>query len=170
MIDYFGRMIRSIDSSLLDEWEKLRNPTLLLETEVEQAAHEAPDITRDMRAFTVQIRNEVFRFVRTLAAGDAEGALALIEGGTWTIPLLSSAVNPYFDEHEAIVTDRQARHPQHCRVKPQKDPEGWRVEQTLIDPAEHNDWQVSFFIDRQKSREQNRPVLELLKIGHMEDI
>jgi hypothetical protein len=82
---------------------------------------------------------------------------------------LTNAVNPYFEEHHDIVTDRQARHPQHCRIKPQKDPEGWRVEQTLIDSDDHNDWQITFFIDRQKSREQNRPVLELLKVGHMED-
>ncbi len=43
------------------------------------------------------------------------------------------------------------------------------MEQTLIDPDDHNDWQVSFFIDRQKSREQNRPVLELIGIGPIED-
>lgn len=44
------------------------------------------------------------------------------------------------------------------------------MEQTLIDPDDHNDWQLSFFIDRQKSREQNRPVLELLKIAHVKDV
>jgi hypothetical protein len=165
MIDYFGRMIRSIDSSLLDEWEKMRNPGAVPESEAE-AAPEAPDITRNMKAFTVQIRNEVFRFVRTLAADDVDGALALIETG-WTAAQLIDAVKPYFDDHQAILTDRQARHPQYCRVKPEGD--GWRVEQTLIDPEEHNDWQLVFRIDKQKSRDQNRPVLELQKIGHVDE-
>jgi hypothetical protein len=170
MIDYFGRMIRNIDSSLLDEWEKLRNPTATRDEADTEAVQEAPDITRDMRAFTVQIRNEVFRLVRALAAGDAEGALAVIEGGDWTVASLTNAITPYFDDHQAISTDRQARHPQYCRVRPQQNPEGWKVEQTLIDPDEHNDWQLTFFIDRQKSREQNRPVLELLKIGHVDEV
>lgn len=176
MIDYFGTMIRNIDQSLFDEWEKLRNPGQNISgDEVAEAvveAVEAPDVTKDMRAFTVQIRNEVFRFVRALAGGDFEAALALLDPTpgddqkTWTQPLLKNALEPYYDEHEAILTDRQARHPQYCRISPAD--KGWTVEQTLIDPQDLNDWHVIFAIDRARSREEGKPVLQLQAIGEME--
>lgn len=176
MIDYFGRMIRNIDQSLFDEWEKLRNPGQLeiaeSESESEAKAPEAPDVTKDMKAFTVQIRNEVFRFVRALAADDFEAALGILDPATeegdktWTLPLLKNAVEPYYVEHQQILTDRQARHPQYCRIAPTA--KGWTVEQTLNDPQDLNDWRLVFDIDRARSREEGRPALKLLSLAEIE--
>ncbi len=81
--DYIGTMIRSIDSSLLDEWELMRNPLYVPAVQVDdgaaEAAARAADITRDKRAFTVLVRNEVFRFVRALACDDYETAVTLVQ-------------------------------------------------------------------------------------------
>ncbi len=61
---YLGTMIRQIDSSLLDEWEKMRDPNFQrAETkEVRPPGAEAADqdITRDAKAFTAAIRNRIF--------------------------------------------------------------------------------------------------------------
>lgn len=171
MIDFFGTMIRGIDSSLLDEWEKLRNPgQVLVQAEEGPELPLAPDVTRDLRAFTVQIRNDVFRFVRALAADDYEAAAALVEseeGETvWTAPALDAKMNEFYADHRQILTDRQARHPQLGRLL--KKEGGWTFEQTLTDPDEHNDWQAVFSIDQGRSREQGRPMLQLVRLGEME--
>lgn len=175
IIDYFGTMIRNIDSSLLDEWERMRNPAYISANDVAAAEkkEEAPDVTRDMRAFTVLVRNEVFRFTRAVAARDLEAALNLIELSSaedapqWTAAMLVSNLEPYFPERREILTDRAARHPQYCRMTPAADGSGFKVEQTLIDPFEYNDWRMVFHIDRERARELGRPVLQLVSIGEM---
>jgi hypothetical protein len=79
---YLGTMIRQVDSSLLDEWEKLRNPSYQRaeskEVRPSGAEEAAADITRDTKAFTAAIRNRIFTFLRGLVIGDYESALAVL--------------------------------------------------------------------------------------------
>ncbi|MBK9138402.1 MAG: DUF3516 domain-containing protein [Verrucomicrobia bacterium] len=84
---YLGTMIRAVDSSLLDEWEQMRDPEYERRVAAERAkisgvdlkppgAEEAAaDITRDTKAFTAAIRNRIFTFLRGLVIGDYEAAL-----------------------------------------------------------------------------------------------
>src|SRR6185312_5354905 len=67
---YLATLIRQVDSSLLDEWEKMRDPDYQRE-EVKEvrppgAEEAAADLTRDKRAFTAMIRNRIFLFLRGL--------------------------------------------------------------------------------------------------------
>ena len=86
---YLGTMIRQIDSSLLDEWEKLRNPSYeraeTKEVRPPGAEEAAADITRDVKTFTATIRNRVFMFLRGLVNRDFEAALANLAQG-WPEP------------------------------------------------------------------------------------
>ena len=98
---YLGTMIRQIDSSLLDEWEKMRDPsyqrTEAKEVRPPGAEEAAADITRDTKAFTAAIRNRIFTFLRGLVNGDFEGALAaLVEHGSDSLVAQASkpAVSP----------------------------------------------------------------------------
>ncbi len=80
---FLGAMIRQVDSSLLEEWERMRDPDYqprsVEEAEAELrppgAEEAARDITRDAERFTALVRNRIFLFLRALAGGDAEGAL-----------------------------------------------------------------------------------------------
>src|SRR5208337_691534 len=77
---YLATMIRQVDSSLLDEWEKMRDPNYQPRTETKElrppGAEEAEkDITRDTKAFTAAIRNRVFSFLRGLVNVDYGQAL-----------------------------------------------------------------------------------------------
>jgi len=80
---YLGSMIRQVDSSLLDEWEKMRDPNFqradAKEVRPPGAEEAAQDITRDTKAFTSAIRNRIFIFLRGLVVRDFEGALASLE-------------------------------------------------------------------------------------------
>ncbi|MBC8094598.1 MAG: DUF3516 domain-containing protein [Akkermansiaceae bacterium] len=81
---YLGSMIRQVDSSLLDEWEKMRDPnyqrTETKELRPPGAEEAAKDITRDTKAFTAAIRNRIFTFLRGLVVQDFEGALTSLAG------------------------------------------------------------------------------------------
>jgi len=94
---YLGSMIRQVDSSLLDEWEKMRNPNFqraeTKEVRPPGAEEAAPDITRDTKAFTAAIRNRIFVFLRGLVIADYEAALkSLSEGRVPQAPKIDSAV------------------------------------------------------------------------------
>src|SRR6266853_639697 len=70
---YLGTMLRQVDSSLLDEWEKMRDPNYLPRAEAKEIrppGAEEGDITRDTKGFSAAIRNRVFSFLRGLVNGD----------------------------------------------------------------------------------------------------
>src|SRR6185436_11004325 len=91
---YLGTMIRQVDSSLLDEWEKMRDPNYrpdeAKEVRPPGAEEAAQDITRDTKAFTAAIRNRIFTFLRGLVIEDYEQAIANLsspndaDGQPWT--------------------------------------------------------------------------------------
>jgi hypothetical protein len=174
---YLGTMIRQIDSSLLDEWEKLRNPSYqraeTKEVRPPGAEEAAADITRDTKAFTSAIRNRIFTFLRGLVNLDFEQAIANLTspqdsaGAPWTAQRLQQALDAYHAEHERICLDPNARNVRHTYVVPAEDKRTWRVQQMLVDPEEHNDWVAEFEVDLGRSRETAEPVLRLAKLGSL---
>ncbi len=80
---YLGTMIRQVDSSLLDEWEKMRDPNYqraeVKEARPPGAEEAAADITRDTKAFTAAIRNRIFSFLRGLVNADFDQALSYLQ-------------------------------------------------------------------------------------------
>ena len=168
MADYFGTMIRQIDSSLLDEWERMRNPAYIapVSDDTETSAREAADITRDVRAFTVLVRNAVFRFVRALACRDYEEALTLVQTAE-TADTLKTTMEAFYAEHARIITDTKARAPVNTLIQPIDGENRWSVHQTLKDLEDNNDWSVELSVDLGISRIEARPVLQLIKIGRL---
>jgi len=82
---YLASMIRQVDSSLLDEWEKMRDPSFqraeTKEVRPPGAEEAAQDVTRDTKVFTAAIRNRIFIFLRGLVIADYEAALASLSEG-----------------------------------------------------------------------------------------
>jgi superfamily II RNA helicase len=173
---YLGTMIKQVDSSLLDEWEKMRDPNYeRAETkEVRPPGAEEEDLTRDTKAFTALVRNRIFTFLRGLVIGDFEQALAVLAspeqpgGEPWTAGRLREALEGYHAEHEYICLDPNARNLRHTYVIPAEDKKHWRVQQMLIDPEELNDWVAEFEVDLAQSRLAKEPVLRLRRIGGLQ--
>jgi superfamily II RNA helicase len=174
---YLGTMIRQVDSSLLDEWEKMRDPSYqraeTKEVRPPGAEEAAADITRDTKAFTASIRNRIFSFLRGLVNADLEQALTYLstpqdpDGQPWTGERLQQALDAYHTEHERICLDPNARNLRHTYVVPAEDKRTWRVQQMLVDPEEHNDWVAAFEVDLGRSRETAEPVLRLVRLGNL---
>ena len=164
-IELFLRaIVRQVDASLLDEWEKLRTG-VPVDRVVEAPASraDADDITHDARAFTVLVRNAVFRFVRALAAKRYSEAVEQLDlEPKWTASKLEEAMAPFHASRSAIRIDAQARAPDRMRV--QTSEHAWRVEQVLLDPEEHDDAVLVFSVDLEKSRAERRAVLALLGV------
>lgn len=173
IMTYFGSLIRRIDASLLDEWEKMRTGKARPQTTADDirsdGASETSDITLDKRAFMALVRNEVFRFLRALAAKDYEEALSLVKAGgneseaSWSKDSLAEAMTPFYEDHQRVSTDRMARDPRNLQRKTVGDM--WELTQVIVDPDAHNDWEIQFSLSLTASRIEAKPVLMLRKVG-----
>jgi len=174
---YLGTMIRQVDSSLLDEWEKMRDPNYrpgeTKEVRPPGAEEAAADITRDTKAFTAAIRNRIFTFLRGLVIEDYEQAIANLsspddaDGQPWTAARVQQLMDAYHADHDHLCLDPNARNVRHTYVLPAEDKKTWRVQQMLVDPEGDNDWVAEFEVDLAASRQENEPVLSLSRIGSL---
>ncbi len=176
METYLATLLRQVDSSLLDEWERLRDPSRQpaaapAESRPPGADEAALDITRDRRAFTTAVRTRILLFIRALAGDDLAEALDLIPPAPAhpSIPstpdALRLALDPYYREHARLRLDPEARNARHTHLKPTEDGTRWAVHQTLVDPDEHNDWSADFEVDLPASRAAGQPVISFRGLG-----
>ena len=165
---WLGETVRQIDSSLLNEWEKLRNP----DDEPDGAdgsptgsEPERPDVTRNVRAFRVMVRNEAFRWVQLLAHRrlDDHEALAevpVLDDGRRSADDITEAIAPYWEEHTVMPTDTHARGGGFFVLDDSR-ADRWPVSQTIADPAGHNEWVLEGEVDLAASRDEGRAVVRL---------
>lgn len=159
VIEWLGAVVRHVDSSLIDEWERLTSPEPDLTEEVRPPT--PVDVTTNHRAFTVMVRNEVFRWLQLLA-GERYATLSDTLRTTtrrWDHDELEAAFGPYFDEHELVPTDAVARCAGYFSAVEHDD--RWNVTQVVADPAGHDEWRLQVTVDIEASRTEDRPVMQL---------
>lgn len=165
LIAWLGETIRQTDSSLLEEWEALTDPAAVAAAAA-RAAQGAPiaparPVTGNERAFKVMVRNAMFRRIELIAA-DQWNALGALEAGVAALPEVAQEplMNPqdwddaladFYDEHDEVILDGDARGPQHLRIK--ADGRHWQVSQTVVDPQGNNDWVIEATADLDVSDE-----------------
>ena len=162
LIEWLGELVRQVDSSLIDEWERLRNPA----EQIAAAADEGPPpVTGNPRAFRVLVRNALFRRVELAALRRYPDLGALDAEAGWDAAAWAAALEPYFDEHDEIGTGPDARGPAMLIIDAQ--PDHWAVRQIFDDPAGDHDWGISARIDLAASDEAGEAVLRVTEVGQL---
>jgi superfamily II RNA helicase len=161
---YLRSMIHGVDSSLLDEWERLRNPSYVA-PQHEEIGPSADDITKNTRLFTALIRNLLFSLLRALQYRDFDSVLDLTEPGEFPVASaeLDRAIRPLFDEGGNIQLDGEARSPSNTVVA-SGDPY-WSVTQNIVIDGEISEYTVRGRIDVARSKDERRPVFLLDHVG-----
>jgi superfamily II RNA helicase len=164
LIEWLGELVRQVDHSLIDEWEKLRNP-------VEEAEHLAADrppaLTGNKRAFRVLVRNALFRRVELAALRRWEDLGDLDGDDGWDAADWSEALEPFFEEHDEIRTGPDARGPAMLIIEERPADGEWRVRQIFDDPEDDHDWGFSAAVDLQGSDEAGEAVIRVLSVGQL---
>jgi len=146
--DWLDGVIRATDSSLIDEWQALRDDAPLAVPVAD--VPDAGDLVRRPAALRALIRSRVFRWVQ-LASGRRWDALHadLVEAGDhhWSAERLEAEFAPYFAEHAAIDIDAEARGPHRFDVTEDAEARRWSVMQILADPERFDEWQLSAEFD-----------------------
>src|SRR3982751_3908929 len=109
LIEWLGELVRQVDSSLLDEWERLRNPGAVIEEA--RLDDKPPAVTRNTRAFRVLVRNAMFRRVELAALRRYHELGELDADAGWNADKWQDAIEDYFDEYDVIGTGPSARGP-----------------------------------------------------------
>ncbi|MFC1407414.1 MULTISPECIES: RNA helicase [Streptacidiphilus] len=184
LISWLGELVRQVDSSLLDEWEKLANPEDEEEREQQMLDEKTAPVTANVRAFRVLVRNAMFRRVELAALEryydlgelDAEGGVAQgasdkggggrREGG-WDQDAWAEAMDAYWDEHEDLGTGPDARGPKMLIIDDESVQGAWLVRQIFDDPAGDHDWGISAEVDLASSDEEGRAVLRVTAVNRL---
>lgn len=161
LIVSFGALVRGVDSSLLDEWERLRDPSRAEQREVELP--EEPALSP--RTLTAMLRNTLFSFLRSIRARDFESALDLVEPSAereWTTADVDRAFQPLFAEGD-FQLDQDARGPQNTQIERAAD--FWEVTQNILIDGEVSEYVVRGKLDVARSMAERRAVFILEQLG-----
>ncbi|MFK7919163.1 MAG: DEAD/DEAH box helicase [Ilumatobacter sp.] len=160
---WLGAVVRQVDSSLIDEWERLVAPDG--DTAAAPIRSQAATVMDDERAFKVMVRNQVFEWAQRLSRRKGYDALvaAADDGAAFAeIEDVAGALAGYWERFDSIGLGPDARSPERFIFEPRTG----RVAQILHDPDETNEWRIEARVDREASIEQERAVLRFVGIVH----
>ncbi|HIT75191.1 MAG TPA: DUF3516 domain-containing protein [Candidatus Avipropionibacterium avicola] len=176
LISWLGEVIGQTDSSLLEEWDALVNPTDEIGPVDVVSAAAPPPITANRRAFTAMVRNAMFRRVE-LVSRDEVDALAELEARSAalvepSLPVVMDAdawdraLESYYDEHDSVGIDASARSPQMLQIDVED--RRWLLRQTLADPEGHHDWHLEAEVDLTASETAGAAVVRATALRRMD--
>jgi len=170
---YLSAMLRQVDSSLLEEWEKM--PTIRNGAPAPRRLKCGPqtavsqDITRDAKAFTAAIR---VRTLRLPALARERRSRAGARDGSPRARMTRGRPSAYARRSTNTIASTTAsasmRRGAMCSTPTSRlseDQQSWSVQQMLIDPEEANDWVAEFIVDLPASRAAGEPVVSFARLG-----
>jgi superfamily II RNA helicase len=169
VIAFLRATVRGVDSSLLDEWERLRDPSFAGAGPAPPPGALLASLPRaadaDPRAFAARVRNELHLLLKALADRRWEAAsAAVLPQGEWPPERIARELEPYYAEHPRIDVTPRARMP-HQTLLEKSGPGAYRVRQRIVDPEGEVDWAIECAIDLSRERAEGEPLLELVRIG-----
>ncbi len=166
IVAWLGLVVRSVDSSLVDEWEAAGTA---LDAAPPQAADE---VVHDRRGLTILVRNALIRRVSLAAQGKVKelGALDLDWGcgeGRW-----SNALEAFHEAHEEIVLDAHARSTAFFSVdeRDEKAAHVWHVHQIFQDSDGDHDFGIMADVDLDATQESGEAVFKEYRVGFVEEL
>jgi hypothetical protein len=169
IIDWLTALIRSIDASLLEEWEQLAN--LLPQDRAAPSAPQQLIKSGPPKGWKTVVRNALFGWVELLAIRRPDRLAERLEGqpgdrsgdrSAWSWEQLATAMQPYWDEYDTINTDMDARSATYFSIV--EEPDRWVITQRLSDPLGDGSWRLQAEMRFAESEEAGQPLLRLISI------
>jgi superfamily II RNA helicase len=164
VVGFLRSLLQRVDASLLEEWERMLDPTVM---PVEPSAEREHDLARDPRLLRSRIRSELHLLVKALAVRDYEEAAAGVRSDVadaFDAERFEQALAPFYERHERIVADARSRQSQWTLIDP-LEARVFRVRQVLLDPDDENTWFLEGRVDLRDGGDHDGPLVELLHIG-----
>ena len=150
IISWLRVVVRSIDSSLVDEWEHAGTDTDASEAAANLAAPGAKQaVVEDRRGLTVLVRNAMFRRVQLMDLDKPDELGALDKDWGYGVHEWEDTLDDYYDEHEYVNIDAKARSGELFILDEIKEnsEHAWKVRQIIDDSDGDHDWAITGTVD-----------------------
>ena len=168
IISWLGFMVRSVDSSLVDEWEAAGDPAAL-----DMAPPSAADqVVADRRGVTLLVRNALIRRV-TLAARERYDQLGELDSDFgMTATRWERVLDAYHEQHEEILTDADARSSAMLSIDEADEQAAhvWHIHQIFADEDGDHDFGIMADLDLDATQEEGGAVFKNYRVGFIEDL
>ena len=172
IIDWLDVVVRSVDSSLVDEWEAAAGLTQEKNEDTQTAPPVIDVIAAHKKGLTTLVRNALFKRVQYIDLDDAS-ALGELDSA-WGMPVheWEDALDDFYDEHDGLLTTADARSSKFFIIddKQEKTHHRWHVRQILCDIEGDYDWAIDGIVDLDSTHEQGDVVFESYDVNVIEDL
>ena len=169
VISWLSLVVRTTDSSLIDEWSSENS----LDQGADLAAPNALDaVVADRHGTTLLVRNALFARVRLAAFGRADKLGELDAEWGWREVVWQRALDTYFEAHEDIVLDADARSAAYLQINEsdEKTRHVWHVHQIFSDPEGDHDFGIWADVDLDATQEEGTAIFTNYRVGFFEDV
>ena len=169
IVIWLGELIRQVDSSLVDEWAQMAGEDSpidqdTVDRELAFGVVDPTALTANRRAFTIMVRNYMFRLVQLFAL-EKEDRLAELLDYLDEVPDFGAILDDYFDEYDDIDSGPEARGPEFFRLG-DTDSRAWSVRQIIKDPDGDHAYQFVATVDLDASDEAGEVRLSDLRMEY----
>ncbi len=169
ILGFFRAMLERVDTSMIDEWERLLAPELHRDVEAKEAAQRALrnlELTSDPRAFSARVRAEMHQLVHALANQDYEEAALCVrqDDGLWSAERFEKEMAAFHSENGDLVFNHDSRRADRTRIDAAAE-RFYRIRQTLVDSGGDNLWAIEAHIDLRDSSPLEGSLVAVVRIG-----
>lgn len=166
IVSWLGLVVRSVDSSLVDEWANAG-----VEPGAAPIKH-GDEVVADRRGMTLMVRNTLFQRVRLAALdrADALGDLDVDWGfgeSRW-----ARVLDAFYEAHEDLLTDADARSAAFLEIdeSDEQTDHAWHVHQVFHDSDGDHDFGIMADVDLDATQDGDGIVFKNYRAGVIEDL
>ena len=172
VVAWLGLVVRTVDSSLVDEWAASGSAPGLAAA----PPTSADEVVHDRRGLTLLVRNALFARVR-LAAHGAYDELGALDGDWgWRAAAWRQALDRYYEEHEVVLLDADARSASYLAIDETDERRAveagghvWHVRQTFRDEADDRDFGIWADVDLDATQDEGAVVFKRYFVGFVDE-
>ena len=169
IISWLRVVVRTVDSSLIDEWAGAGQGGI---GEQLAAPGAKDEVVHDRRGITLLVRNALWRRVRLISFDNARELGELDAEWGWREPRWRQVLDAFYDAHEDVIVDDTARRWEYLAIdeKDELTDHVWHVRQTLCDTDEDHDFLIAADVDLDATQETGEVVFTNYRAGIFEDL
>lgn len=173
IVSWLGLIVRSVDSSLVDEWEAAGRTDSDQGSGLDAAPPSQDDqVVGDRRGLTVLVRNAMFQRVELVANDRPERLAELDSDWGYGLRAWHDTLDDLYEAHDEIRTDAQARSTDYFSIDQQGESRNhtWKVRQIFDDVEGDHDWGIAGIVDLEATQESGQVVFGGYRVGPIEEL
>lgn len=172
IVSWLRLIVRTVDSSLVDEWEAAGQTGT---EDQERAAHAAPPTRRvvdDKRGLTMLVRNALFKRVELIATENSTELGRLDSDYGMQQRAWNDTLDDLYADHEEFLTNTDSRSAKFFILNDSKEKADhtWHVRQILNDADGDHDWAIDATVDLDATQERGEVVFKNYRVDTIENL